>query len=379
MKKLLQKMGMNNKKTLDITSNVLIFVLFTIGGVLIGWHFIQEPMILHFNFVEINHDEFEENYNRLTNQLNRETEINEDGELVLVTDPESETDDETDETGETGVYTPEIVFDWDAVTMLDGFDWAQRVAAGPTASPVGEIIMPTIDVTLPIFLGIGEPNISIGAGTMAPGQVMGQGNYVLASHWHQYSTVLFGGLHRIQPGDQIFLRNADYLFVYETVIGNNHIIEASRIDILDYVPGKTYLTLFTCTPDGSQRVKVRAELVEVVPMSDINEVNERLAEMEELLQRAEEEAAAQEAQRTAAEQARLEEARLQAEEALRQAEEDARLLAEIAQILEEMDRERPPFPVVGVLFTTVGSLCVGAAAVWITSKGFNFDFIKRKK
>jgi len=129
---------------------------------------------------------------------------------------------------------------------------------------IGQIYMPSINVELPIFEGLNNDNLSVGAGTSVPYAQMGAGNFVLAAHWNEDAAMFFGGIHLIQVGDLIILENDEYRFIYEVIIGDNHIIEAYRVDILDYVPGKRYVTLFTCTPDGHQRVKVRGELIDVV-------------------------------------------------------------------------------------------------------------------
>jgi len=120
---------------------------------------------------------------------------------------------------------------------------------------------------LPIYHGVNEPNITLGAGSMRPEFVMGEGNITLASHWDSNPEVRFGGLHLIEQGDLLILRDANYLYIYETII-YNYIIEPYRIDIADYVEGEVLLTLFTCTPDGTQRLMVRGELTQRVPIED---------------------------------------------------------------------------------------------------------------
>ena len=51
---------------------------------------------------------------------------------------------------------------------------------------VGGIAIPEVEINLPIFKGLDNANLLYGAGTMKRNQVMGKGNYSLASH-HVFS------------------------------------------------------------------------------------------------------------------------------------------------------------------------------------------------
>jgi len=165
-----------------------------------------------------------------------------------------------------------VDFDWDVVDQLDSAYWLNYIdLQDGEVHPTGELLIPSIDARIPIFHGVGEPNITIGAGTMNPEFVMGEGNITLSSHWDPHPEVRFGGLHLVDYGDLLILRDADYLYIYETII-TNYVIEPYRVDIIDYVEGKIYLTLFTCTPDGDQRLMVRGEFVERVSIEDVDQV-----------------------------------------------------------------------------------------------------------
>ena len=47
---------------------------------------------------------------------------------------------------------------------------------------IGGIAIPELEMNLPIFKGLNNVNLYYGAGTMKRDQVMGEGNYSLASH-----------------------------------------------------------------------------------------------------------------------------------------------------------------------------------------------------
>ena len=219
--------------------NSITFLLILVGSLLIGVYFIQEELILHFSQVDIEASDFERNF------------------------------EETQATAE---------FDWSLVNSLEWYNFLPYI--NYEVSPIGELIIPTIDLRLPVLQGTTDANITLGAGTMAPGLVMGEGNFSLASHWDPSPAVRFGGLHLIELGDLIIMRDANYLYIYETVIAN-YVIEDYRVDIVDYVEDKVYVTLMTCTPDGLQRVMVRGELSQQVALTDLAEL-EMLFEQENL-------------------------------------------------------------------------------------------------
>lgn len=272
--------------------NTFIFLLVLAGSLLVGWHFIQEDVILFFTQVEVVVEDFEENA------------------IVAA------------ETAE---------FDWGAVAQLDAWDWLQYVNVSDEVSPIGELLIPSIGTRLPIFLGVGEPNISIGAGTMVEGIVKGEGNYSLASHWDPNPGIRFGGLDQVQVGDVLILRDANYLYIYETIIGDNYIINNYRGDIVDEVEGEVLLTLMTCTPDGSQRIMVRGEFIEKVAIADVADMLYKLEGLEDIL------------------------------------EED--VLEVIVEVVEILDEVSVPFPVIDVTLAVGGSIILAGFVVWISNRG----------
>jgi len=277
--------------------------LISVGSFLVAWRFIEEDVILFFTQVPIESERFEVN-------------------LI-----------ETEDTAE---------FDWDVVTSLDATYWLNYIdIPDDDVHPIGELLIPSIDARLPIFLGVGEPNITIGVGTMKPEFVMGEGNITLASHWDPNPGVRFGGLHLVQEGDLLILRDSNYLYIYETFIFNT-VITRYQFYITDYVPGKTYLTLFTCTPDGTERLMVRGEFVEQVSIADLAEA-----------------AAALEA------------------EAVQTEPDESDVLSELGrldvevmiEVVETLEDSNVPFPVTNVALAVGGSLVLGMIVVRFANRG----------
>lgn len=272
--------------------NTIIFLLVIAGSLLVGWHFIQTEVMNYFTQVEIIAEHFE--YNR--------------------------------------IYTEAVAeFDWDAVTNMDFLDILNYI--NDEVHPIGEIIMPAIDVRLPILIGTSDRNMTLGAGTVRPGQVMGQGNYVLGSHWGSSPQVRFGGIHLLELGDLIILRDSDYLYLYEVIIANE-IIGDYRVDITDEVLGRTYVTLFTCLGGDTApyRMKVRGEFIQQISIAELQASADLIAEFESALPTI-----------------------------------NVEIIREVITTLEYTEI---PFPIRSVAFVVCGSFVLAVGVVWLSSKDF---------
>lgn len=128
----------------------------------------------------------------------------------------------------------------------------------------GYVAVPDIGINVPISLGVDNYNLSLGAGTLNPEQVMGQGNYVLASHFMiDDQTLLFTPLLKQgKVGQLIYLTDLNNIYVYKTTV---HKIVASD-DMSDSKPteGKPKVTLVTCnTSSENGRVIQQGELTQI--------------------------------------------------------------------------------------------------------------------
>ena len=209
-----------------VLTSSLLFILIVITVLFASWLVLEERIVSYFAHVEIDPSQFETNLEQALDVATFDFSI-------------------IDELGLSGVlpYTNEEV------------------------APIGELIIPSVEIHLPIFHGITEAHISLGAATLTPHQQMGQGNYSLASHYLPWNGMLFGSLYQVQIGDLIVLRDDTYLYLYEAI--SNEVVSAYLVDILDEVAGKTLITLITCTPDGRERVAVQGEFEEQISISDL--------------------------------------------------------------------------------------------------------------
>lgn len=134
---------------------------------------------------------------------------------------------------------------------------------------LGAVAIPDANLNTAVIKGMSDAAMVSGAGTMFPGQVMGQGNYTLASHHIGYGTdILLNNISdSVTVEDKIYLTDLTNIYVYETFF-----IEAVNPDQVQYisqeVTGDPIITLMTCTADLTQRWIVQGILTETVAFDE---------------------------------------------------------------------------------------------------------------
>lgn len=134
---------------------------------------------------------------------------------------------------------------------------------------LGAVAIPDANLNTAIIKGMSDVAMVSGAGTMFPDQVMGQGNYTLASHHIGYGTdILLNNISdSVTVGDKIYLTDLTNVYVYETFF-----VEAVNPDQVQYisqeVTGNPIITLMTCTADLTQRWIVQGNLTETVAFGE---------------------------------------------------------------------------------------------------------------
>lgn len=124
---------------------------------------------------------------------------------------------------------------------------------------VGFIAIPTVQIKLPIFLGVSNENLLYGAGTVKENQKLGEGNYSLASHQTYEPNLLFTPLHGISIDDPIYVTDKDTVYEYST--SNKFEVEPSQSEVINDIKGKKIITLITCNNvEGERRLIVQGEL-----------------------------------------------------------------------------------------------------------------------
>ena len=129
---------------------------------------------------------------------------------------------------------------------------------------MGYIIIPSIDVELPIFHYTNEEVFQKGVGHLCGSSlpIGGEGTHaVLSAHRGLPSAKLFTDLDLLKKGDKFYLHIMDKKMAYK--VDSIKVVKPSKTTSLQVQRGKDYVTLVTCTPYGvnSHRLLVRGHRV----------------------------------------------------------------------------------------------------------------------
>ena len=141
---------------------------------------------------------------------------------------------------------------------------------------MGYIMIPAINIDLPIYHGTTGAAMEKGAGHMEGTSlpVGGVGTHaVISAHSGMASAKLFTDLDKFKLGDMFFITVCNQKLAYE--VDNIAVVEPTDIDLIRIDTQQDYVTLLTCTPYGvnTHRLLVRGHRVEMA--------EEAIAEVEE--------------------------------------------------------------------------------------------------
>ena len=133
---------------------------------------------------------------------------------------------------------------------------------------MGYIIIPKIDVNLPIYHGVSYDVLQIGVGHIESSSlpVGGESTHaVLAGHNGLARGKIFDDLNKLEIGDAFYINIMDTTLKYE--VDNIAIVEPDDDQAIKIEEGKDYVTLVTCTPYviNTHRLLVRGTRVEMAP------------------------------------------------------------------------------------------------------------------
>ncbi|WP_029072306.1 class C sortase [Kandleria vitulina] len=125
---------------------------------------------------------------------------------------------------------------------------------------MGTIVIPKINVEIPIYHGTGEKELQTGVGHMEGTSLPVGGtssHCVLSAHRGLPSAKLFTDLDKMKKGDLFFLHILDKTLAYK--VEDIFTVKPNETNQLSLVEGKDYVTLLTCTPYGvnTHRLLVR--------------------------------------------------------------------------------------------------------------------------
>ena len=114
---------------------------------------------------------------------------------------------------------------------------------------IGFITIPSINITLPIYLGANNSNMRLGAvhltGTSYP--IGGNNtNSVIAAHRGFYKTGMFRHIDKIKIGDKLYIKNFREVLTYKAV--DIDIIDSKDINKLTIIDNKDMITIISCHP-----------------------------------------------------------------------------------------------------------------------------------
>ncbi|AYG01154.1 class A sortase [Lactococcus allomyrinae] len=130
---------------------------------------------------------------------------------------------------------------------------------------IGLVSIPDLSVNLPIIKGDGYNTMLYGGGTMKPDEIMGQGNYAIASHHvsnvmgSRYDGILFSPLQRARIGQKVYLTDKVKVYVYQ--IDKILKVLPNQGEVILDVPGQQLVTLVTCYSDDTYRLIVQGKLI----------------------------------------------------------------------------------------------------------------------
>lgn len=135
----------------------------------------------------------------------------------------------------------DATFDFDAVEPASTEAVLRAQLSNKRLPVIGGISIPSVAINLPLFKGLSNEALLWGAGTMSPTQVLGEGNYALASHRAYEPELLFTPLEKVSIGDLIYVTDLNNVYTYEAF--KNVRVEPTEVQLLDEIPGKKIITL----------------------------------------------------------------------------------------------------------------------------------------
>lgn len=133
---------------------------------------------------------------------------------------------------------------------------------------MGYVVIPKIDVDLPIYHGTGSDSLDRGTGHLLGSSLPVGGDSthtIITGHSGMASQKMFTDLEQLQEGDIFYLRVLDEVLAYE--VKAVYTVLPHDTSFLGIVPGEDLCTLVTCTPTGvnTHRLLVRGTRIPYEP------------------------------------------------------------------------------------------------------------------
>lgn len=139
---------------------------------------------------------------------------------------------------------------------------------------MGYVVIPKIDVDLPIYHGTGSDSLDKGTGHLLGSSlpVGGEGTHtIITGHSGMASQKMFTDLEQLREGDVFYLRVLDEVLAYR--VDAIHTVLPHDTSFLGVVPGEDLCTLVTCTPTGinTHRLLVQGSRIPYKPVQEVED------------------------------------------------------------------------------------------------------------
>lgn len=134
--------------------------------------------------------------------------------------------------------------------MAASDDYVNQLDLGGTGI-MGYVVIPKIDVDLPIYHGTGSDSLDRGTGHLLGSSlpVGGESTHaIITGHSGMASQKMFTDLEQLREGDVFYLCVLDEVLAYQ--VDAIHTVLPHDTTFLGVVPGEDLCTLVTCTPTG---------------------------------------------------------------------------------------------------------------------------------
>lgn len=197
--------------------------------------------------------------------------VHQETETKVSSEEEKEISSEFTESGDQELGSSELfaaLQDYNAHLITEGQDitdaWNFRqtpvdvAALNHGSSAVGYIEIPEISISLPLYIGATESNMSSGAVVLTETSMPIGGdstNCVIAAHRGWSGSPYFRDIDQLKVGSKIYIHNLWEELTYQ--VTGTEIIHATECSILNIREGKDMVTLFSCYPYMSPGTKYR--------------------------------------------------------------------------------------------------------------------------
>lgn len=158
-------------------------------------------------------------------------------------------------------------YDWDSVNPASMESIIAARASNKSINVIGAISTPEAKMNIAVAPGVANRTLLLGAGTLRSDQVMGVGNYPVASHHTVSKDALFGPLYyKSKIGQKIYLTDFNKTYIFKAT--KIKFIKANDVQVAEnhYTKDgvlKNEITLITCDATGDKRFMVVGKLIEV--------------------------------------------------------------------------------------------------------------------